>query len=242
MTVESVLVLGASGSIGSRVVAEAASRGLQVRALVRSQAKAGHIPDGATAVIGDVTDVDSLRTAATGVDGVISCLGGNPPREVDYGGVLNLLEAVGEASPRLVLMTSINVTDANSGYDLLNWKRRSEYLARVSGLEVTIVRPSWFDAQQGEHLRFSQGDTVGGGIARAQLARVLVDALLTPEAVGKTFELSAVAGPATEDTRPMFAELRPDAPGEIHGIKDRAVPATADPQAVHDDVARIANR
>jgi nucleoside-diphosphate-sugar epimerase len=50
-----VLVVGATGSIGRLVVEEALRQGHAVRALVRSEAKARQLPQGAKAVIGDVT-------------------------------------------------------------------------------------------------------------------------------------------------------------------------------------------
>jgi uncharacterized protein YbjT (DUF2867 family) len=101
---------------------------------------------------------------------------------VDYGGVRNVLQALGPARPRIALMTSIGVTYREGSYNRSteshDWKRRGERLVRSSGCEYTIVRPGWFDYNRGNehHLEFLQGDTRRAGhssdgvIARQQLA------------------------------------------------------------------------
>ena len=56
-----VVVVGATGSIGRLVVAEALRRGHQVRALVRSLEAARRLPPGAEPFVGDVTRPETLR-------------------------------------------------------------------------------------------------------------------------------------------------------------------------------------
>jgi len=50
-----VLVVGATGSIGRLVVREALAQGHAVRALVRSEAKGRQLPAEARAIVGDLT-------------------------------------------------------------------------------------------------------------------------------------------------------------------------------------------
>ena len=67
-----VFVTGASGWIGSAVTAELISTGHEVVGLARSDASAAKIEAaGATVQRGDITDLDSLRAGADGVDGII---------------------------------------------------------------------------------------------------------------------------------------------------------------------------
>ena len=61
-----ILVTGATGTVGRNVVEQLAKRGADVRVLVRDPAKAD-FPAGVTAVKGDLLDVDSLRSAFSGV-------------------------------------------------------------------------------------------------------------------------------------------------------------------------------
>ena len=55
-----ILVTGATGTVGRQVVEQLVKRGADVRALVRDPAKA-NFPAGVTVVQGDLLDVDSLR-------------------------------------------------------------------------------------------------------------------------------------------------------------------------------------
>src|SRR3984957_1851575 len=67
-----VLVVGATGSIGSLVVKEAVRQGHKVRALVRSESKGRQLPSEAEAVAGDLTRSESLAVAVQGME-AISC-------------------------------------------------------------------------------------------------------------------------------------------------------------------------
>jgi hypothetical protein len=67
-----VLVVGASGKYAGFVVPELIKRGATVRALIRERKKADEVRNrGASeTAIGDLSDPESLRSAASGVDGV----------------------------------------------------------------------------------------------------------------------------------------------------------------------------
>ena len=111
-----VLVVGATGSIGRLVVEEALRQGYRTRALVRDPAKAGQLPGEAQLVVGDVTRPDTLPAAVDGVDAVVFTLGSDGAGKVgaetvDYGGVRNVLTALGPRPARFALMTSIGVTN-----------------------------------------------------------------------------------------------------------------------------------
>ncbi|WP_062216206.1 NAD(P)-dependent oxidoreductase [Streptomyces sp. NBRC 109706] len=67
-----IVVFGAGGRGGQRVVAEALSRGHQVTAVVRDPAKYAQLAsDAVTLVAGDVTDPDSIAAVSTGHDAAI---------------------------------------------------------------------------------------------------------------------------------------------------------------------------
>ena len=249
-----VLVVGATGSVGSLVVEEAIRQGHTVRALVRSQAKARQLPTEAEAVVCDVTRPETLAGAVDGVDAIVFTLGSDGEgkagaENVDYGGVRNVLNALGSRSARVALMTSIGVTTRSGHYNRTteahDWKRRSERLVRASGLPYTIVRPGWFDYNGAdEHqLVLLQGDTRRAGdssdgvIARRQIAEVLVHSLSSDHASRKTFELVAIKGPAPEDFDALFAGLDADPQGALDGVRDMAnMPVQDEPPRVRDDL------
>ena len=86
-----VLVVGATGSVGSLVVQEALAQGHAVRGLVRSEAKRRQLPADAQGVIGDVTRPSTLAAAVDGVGGIVFTIGSDGTgkvgaENVDYGG------------------------------------------------------------------------------------------------------------------------------------------------------------
>jgi uncharacterized protein YbjT (DUF2867 family) len=247
-----VLVVGATGGIGRRVVAAAQRHDLRVTALVRNVARAERTLPGVDLVPGDLEQPASLAAAVQDVDAIVFTHGGNgspeQARRIDYGGVANVLHALDGRTPRMALMTSIGVSRRGSGSvgELLDWKRRSERLVRASGAPYTIVRPGWFDhvGPGDDRLVLEQRDTGNGGIGRDQLAEVLVRSLLDDAAVGRTFELFADAGAPPSDWDGLFAALRPDPAGGLDAAADPDTlpPVDGEPAAVQADLARLAAR
>jgi len=256
----SVLVVGATGSIGRLVVEESIREGYPTRALVRDSDKARRLPPGAEIVVGDVTRPATLPAAVAGIDAVVLTLGSDRagkigPETVDYGGVRNVLIALGAQPARIALMTSIGVTNRAGAYNQANqahdWKRRSERLVRASGRPYTIVRPGWFDYNQPDELQLVllQGDTrwagdpSDGAVARRQIAQVLVRSLGSEAAARKTFELVAERGPAPEDLDILFTALEADPLGSLDGAHDVTnMPLTDEPQQVRDDLRKVRDR
>lgn len=119
---KTVLVVGATGSIGSLVVEEAQRQGHLVRALVRSPEKARRLPAETEIVIGDLTRPDTLTPALEGVDAIAFTHGSDGAgkvgsENVDYGGVRNILTAFSPRSARIALMTAIGVTNRTGSYN-----------------------------------------------------------------------------------------------------------------------------
>ena len=251
---QTVLVVGATGSIGRLVVEEALRQQHWVRALVRSRSRASQLPAGAEVVVGDLTRPDTLADAVANVDAVVFTHGSaggvkQGSETVDYGGVRNVLNALGSRPAHIALMTAIGVTNRAGSYNRAteahDWKRRSERLVRASGRPYTIVRPGWFDYNAPDELQLVllQGDTRQAGnssdgvIARRQIAQVLVASLTAPSADRKTFELVATTGPAPDDFAALFAAVEPDPPGALDGVRDDAnLPLDGEPQRVQDDL------
>ncbi|MGO1172753.1 MAG: SDR family oxidoreductase [Actinomycetaceae bacterium] len=243
-----VLVVGGTGSIGRHVAARALADGHRVRVLTR---RPGSAPAGTDVVAGDLTDPATLGPAVDGIDAVVFTHGApyasDAARDVDYGGVRNVLAAVGARGVRIALMTAIGVTNRAGGSH--DWKRRSERLVRASGHRYTIVRPGWFDMNESDQLSLHvlQGDRrwagspADGVIARSQIADVLVDALTSRAAMGKTLELVAETGPAQEDLDPLFAALAADGP--LDPPEDTAnMPLEEEPADVRADLEAVSAR
>ncbi|PZU49270.1 MAG: epimerase [Sphingomonas sp.] len=250
-----LLMIGATGSIGRLVVAQSLRRGWRVRALVRDAARARRLlPAEVELVVGDVTRPDTLGPAVEGADAMVLTVdadgeGKAAAEAVYYGGVRDLLAAIGARRVRIALMTTIGVTDREGHYNRTNeghdWKRRAERLVRVSSQPYTIVRPGWFDYSRANErcILMLQGDNrrtgtpADGGIAREQIARVLVASLDSDAANRKTFELVAVAGDEQPDLDPLFAMLRPDPAGGPDAVLDiDNQPLSREPDRVRADL------
>ncbi|HMN78103.1 MAG TPA: SDR family oxidoreductase [Burkholderiaceae bacterium] len=256
-----VLVVGATGSIGRLVVAEALRQGHAVRALVRDPDRARGLPAEAERVVGDLTQPQTLTAAVAGIDAVVFTHGSDgggkgAAEQVDYGGVRNVLLALDGRPVRIALMTAIGVTNREGAYNRAtqahDWKHRGERLVRASGLPYTIVRPGWFDLEASDQQRLVllQGDRRWAGnpsdgvVARRQIAEVLVRSLTSNAACRKTFELVAEHGPATSDFEALFAACDADASADAEGapdaVYDAANMALADePARVRDDLAGV---
>lgn len=73
-----ITVLGSGGNVGSRIVAEALSRGHEVTAVVRSPADFERLPAGVNVRSGDVGDTSLVAELAKGQDVLISAI--RPPQ------------------------------------------------------------------------------------------------------------------------------------------------------------------
>ncbi len=247
-----VLVVGATGRTGRLVVEAARRHELHPRALARDPNRARRLLPAAEVVEGDLEDLATLSDAVAGIDAVIFAHGSdNDARpdafeRIDYGGVEHVLRALDGRHPRVVLLSTFFVTHRdhafNNGGHALDWKRRSERLVRASGAPYTIARPGWLDqtAAGADAVDLEQGDRKESGVSRRQVAETAVRSLLTDAAIGKTYELFAAPGPATQDWPRLFTALRSDTVGSLDAIDDPSnLPLDAEPDSVRSDIENL---
>jgi uncharacterized protein YbjT (DUF2867 family) len=220
-----ILVAGATGGVGQRVVRKLLIQGQPVRILVRNAAKARKLfGAGPEVAVGDVRRPETLAEPMQGIEAVICTigarvpLGDNSPKQVDYEGVRNLVEAAQAAGVKhFVLVSSLSVTNPehplNAVGNVLTWKLKGEETLRKSGLTYTIVRPGGLtDEPSGlTALQFDQGDHIMGRISRADVAEICIQALSQPAAADVTFEVIETEGPPPTDWGKLFGGLKPDA-------------------------------
>ena len=161
------LVTGATGKVGHAVASALVARGDDVRALVRDLDRAARVlPEGVTAIRGDVTDPASLPAAVEGCEVVFNAMG--IPEQwladettfdrVNAGGTRHVVEAARAAGARRVVHTSTNdvfhadsgtrfdeshVADYPKGTAYERSKQHAEELAFAArnGMELVILNP-----------------------------------------------------------------------------------------------------
>ena len=163
------LVTGVTGKVGNAVARALAARGDEVRVLVRDPQRAARwVPEGATAVRGDVTEPASLVPAAEGCELVFNAMGlpeqwlADPAafRRVNVDGTRAVVEAARAAGARRLVHTStIDVFHAepNGSFDEsvvadypkgTAYERSKQEAERVAlagageDLEVVVVNPA----------------------------------------------------------------------------------------------------
>ena len=130
-----ILVIGATGNVGRRVVAQLLAMGVEVRALARDPQAARGLA-GAEVVRGDLAEPDSLAAALTGVDTVFLVW---PFLTTDGGEAV--LKIIGAHADRVVYLSSSAVNDAGPQSDPIPQMHADmEALIERSGLSRTILR------------------------------------------------------------------------------------------------------
>lgn len=135
-----ILVTGATGTVGGQVVEQLVKRGADVRALVRDPAKAD-FPAGVTVVQGDLLDVDSLRGAFAGVS-TLFLLNAVVPDEFTQ--ALIALNVAREAGIERIVYVSVIHSDRYVNVPHFAGKFGVERMIEQTGLNATILRPAYF--------------------------------------------------------------------------------------------------
>jgi uncharacterized protein YbjT (DUF2867 family) len=145
-----VLVVGATGDVGGKVVRELLAVGRKVRALVRPATDASSLEaQGVEIVRGDMLDEGSLIRAMTGADAVISTAagytrGGKNAHDIDTIGNSNLATAAKAAGVRRFVLTSILTSDQTPDVPHFWHKKLAEDKLEELGVPFVALRPGAF--------------------------------------------------------------------------------------------------
>lgn len=135
-----ILVTGSTGTVGRQVVEQLIKRGANVRALVRDLSKA-NFPAGVDVVQGDLLDVDSLRSAFSGVS-TLFLLNAVVPDEFTQ--ALIALNVAREAGIERIVYLSVIHSDRYLNVPHFAGKFGVERMIEQMGLNATILRPAYF--------------------------------------------------------------------------------------------------
>ncbi|MGJ4901470.1 SDR family oxidoreductase [Bradyrhizobium sp. HKCCYLS2058] len=135
-----ILVTGATGNVGRRVVEQLVKRGADVRALVRDPAKA-NFPAGVQIAQGDLLDIDSLRGAFSGVSTLFLL---NAVTSDEFTQALVALNIAREAGIERIVYLSVIHSDVYVNVPHFAGKFAVERMIEQMGLNATILRPAYF--------------------------------------------------------------------------------------------------
>lgn len=135
-----ILVIGATGTVGSQVIEQLTNRGADVKALVRDTSKA-NFPASVSVVQGELLDVDSLRSAFSGVSTLFLL---NAVVADEYTQALIALNLAHEAGIERIVYLSVIHADRYVNVPHFAGKYGVERMIEQMGLNATILRPAYF--------------------------------------------------------------------------------------------------
>ena len=153
-----ILVVGATGQVGTAVVRRLVARDEAVRALVRPTSDHETLTRlGVDLAFGDLRTEASVRAACEGVDVVVATASAAVPRRgddlaaVEDAGYRNLFDACEAAGVEQVVYLSVPESPVDGRAATTRYKRRNEVRLLDSGLTYTVVRAApfmdiWFAA------------------------------------------------------------------------------------------------
>src|SRR4051794_11654080 len=133
-----ILVTGANGGIGSRLVKRLVARKVPVRAFVREE-KAGRLPAEVEAFTGDLSDRVRVRAALEGISGVYLLTAGANLSQLEA----NVIDAARELKVQHIVKHSTQGAPYESTI-FGRWHRAGEKRIEEAGIPFTFLRPSSF--------------------------------------------------------------------------------------------------
>lgn len=144
----SILVVGATGTLGRQIVRNALDEGFDVKCLVRNFQKAAFLREwGAQLVQANICGPKSLPPCFEDVTAVIDAATARPQDsvyDVDWNGKVNLIKAALDANVERYVFISILNCEKYPHVPLMDIKHCTEQFLKESGINYTILRPCGF--------------------------------------------------------------------------------------------------
>lgn len=192
-----ILVTGATGTIGSRVLSLLIDRGIPVRAMTRdpSRLRSRH---GADVVVADYEDPASLARAVTGVETLFLLTAAFPPSPDHDQAMVEAARRAGVT--RVVRLSAIASGETSPEGGVVGpWHAAADEAVQASGMAWTLLRPTtfasnalwWADAvRTGQPIQNMTGKGQQGIVDPDDVAAVAAEALTSPAHAGEIYTLT----------------------------------------------------
>jgi len=203
-----LLIVGATGTLGRQITRHALDQGLKVKCLVRNPQKAAFLKEwGADLVIGSLTKPDTITKAIAGATMIIDAAttrATDPARirKVDWEGKVALIQAAEKAEIERFIFFSILNAEKYPNVPLMDIKNCTEKFLAETKLNYTILKPCGFFqnliSEYGIPLLENQTIWIGAEdapiayMSTQDIAKFAVAALSSPEAIRQTLPISGL--------------------------------------------------
>ncbi len=136
-----IVVIGGTGTVGSRTVEELLKRGAEVRVMTRSSSRIGGLPKGVEGVTGSMLQPESLPAVFAGADKLFLI---TPLDRDETAQGIDAVDAAVAAGIRRIVYLSVHQADKALSIPHFVSKLPVEGVIRASGVEHTILRPNNF--------------------------------------------------------------------------------------------------
>lgn len=259
-----ILITGATGKVGTRLVKRLAERGDQLRALVRDPKRAedlrGDRRDRIDLVVGDLLDPDSLAAAVRGVDAVVHCAaffrGATPEQAhaVNDLGTRHLASAARDAAVKRFIFISTGLVYGSNGGRLaaeddpcaptaaypVSKLAAERFLCSLDGLDVRVLRLPFVYGDGDPHIE--EAVPMMRGFAPTQRMSV-AHHLDVAQAVARLLEAAApahriynVVDDEAPDLATVFASVGAPPPDGSNAEAGRAFDALLDGRRIREDL------
>lgn len=138
MNTPTILVTGATGTVGTALVPALQARGATVRAMTRNP---GRVIPGVETVVADLRDPASVTAALDGIDAVFL----NSPSAPDAAALqIRFAELARDAGTNRLVLLSQYAARTDSPVRFLRWHAEVEAHVRKLGLDHTVLRPNLY--------------------------------------------------------------------------------------------------